>query len=208
MTFHGQWGPNHHVDQVLWENFFKDQIGGIIVECGSADGITESNTKFFEEQGWLCINIEPEPSRYKQLCENRLLKDNNINLDCVLSDCNDEIVTFDVGPQRGNFCTGKTYTFKSMVGKLSPVINGIDCFVLDVEGHELKVIDGMVGSKILPEVMCIEYTWDEVGLERLDEKLIPLGYTRLFLSYNNAFYSLTKKASYFGATDHWKNLGF
>jgi hypothetical protein len=35
-------------------------------------------------------------------------------------------------------------------------IKHVDLFVLDVEGHEEQVIEGMKGCNILPDVFCIE----------------------------------------------------
>lgn len=202
MSYRGQWGP-HNVDKVLHLNFFKNKLDGVMVECGSADGLTESNSKFFEEIGWKCVNIEPEPNRYKQLVQNRP-SSNNLNLNYVLSNIDDKEIIFEVGPIRGNSCKGITKTFDSLMNQLN--ISHVDLFVLDVEGHELQVLDGI--NKILPKVLCIEYPWEEVGLEKLDKKLENLGYKRLFLSYNNAFYSLDHfDGPFFGETQHWDKLG-
>ena len=207
-AFRGQWHPQ--VDEILYKNFFQDKKDGIMIECGSADGLTESNSKFFEELGWTCVNIEPEPNRFKQLKANRS-GINNINIDCVLSDKDNEVVKFDVGPNPGNYCEGKSLTYKSLINRLK--FNHIDLFVLDVEGHEIKVIEGMHEASLYPTIMCIEYTW--VGLDLLDFVMSRLEYKRLFLSYNNVFYLDVNvkdykkfiKDQYIGATDHWSKLG-
>lgn len=207
----GQWTPQ--VDQVIWENFFQNADTGTILECGSANGLTESNTKAFETIGWTCIQIEPEPHRFKQLCENRTTP-NNINLNYVLSDTNDEEITFEVGPTPGNFCKGKTRTFRSLFDNELKDIKHLDVFVLDVEGHEPRVIDGMVASRILPDIICVEYTW--VDEQILKNKLYNLGYNPQFYSYNNLFFC--KKDSQYdllcrhsnqmiGETRHWRELG-
>jgi hypothetical protein len=40
-------------------------------------------------------------------------------------------------------------------------ITFVDLFVLDTEGHEIEVIDGMRGSAVLPALMCVEDGWRE-----------------------------------------------
>ncbi len=62
----------------------------------------------------------------------------------------------------------------------------IDLFVLDVEGYELNVIEGMKESKFLPTIICVEHPL--VGVEKLNLVLGELGYTFDVINYNNAFY--------------------
>ncbi len=45
-------------------------------------------------------------------------------------------------------------TYRSFVERES--ISQVDLFVLDVEGHELDVIEGMQDCPVLPDVMCVE----------------------------------------------------
>ena len=50
----------------------------------------------------------------------------------------------------------------------------IDLFVLDVEGYEINVLEGMKNSAYLPHVFCIEYPM--IGLDNLKNKLYDMGY--------------------------------
>ena len=202
-TFYGQWSPP--VDQVLYENFFKNQVGGTLIECGAGDGLTESCGKFFANRGWKCINIEPEDQRYNQLIFNRS-EPNNTNLKIVLGEINDGyIVDFRKSVQNTETGSGIRKSWTGLIKELE--LTQVDLFILDVEGQELKVIKGMLDSPVLPDIMCIEYTWDSVGLDSLTEMLLPLGYDRLFLSYNNVFFSRKYfEGPFFGETDHWNKL--
>lgn len=57
-------------DVILDEHFFKGKRDGIFVEIGALDGISGSNTYFFEkERNWSGILIEPNPIEFKKLME-------------------------------------------------------------------------------------------------------------------------------------------
>jgi FkbM family methyltransferase len=61
-------------DMYVFENFFKNKQNGFFVDIGAHDGITYSNSLFFEEQGWNGICVEPLPHIYKKLKLNRKCK--------------------------------------------------------------------------------------------------------------------------------------
>ncbi len=66
--YHSQIGQ----DKYLNETFFHDKRDGVFVEFGAYDGITLSNSYFFEqERGWKGICIEPMPVYFEQLKKNR-----------------------------------------------------------------------------------------------------------------------------------------
>jgi FkbM family methyltransferase len=58
-------------DQFIYENFFQGKSNGYFVDIGAHDGITFSNSKFFEELGWGGICIEPNPKVFELLLNNR-----------------------------------------------------------------------------------------------------------------------------------------
>lgn len=58
-------------DRFIYENFFQMKRGGVFVDIGAHDGISLSNTYFFEQQGWSGICIEPIPEIFNQLKNNR-----------------------------------------------------------------------------------------------------------------------------------------
>jgi FkbM family methyltransferase len=62
-------------DQYLNENFFKNKKNGIFVEIGAHDGISGSNSLFFEETlKWDGICVEAIPSIFNKLINNRKCK--------------------------------------------------------------------------------------------------------------------------------------
>lgn len=59
-------------DRYVYENFFKDKKNGVFVDIGAHDGISLSNTYFFEKSlGWQGICIEPIPEVFERLQANR-----------------------------------------------------------------------------------------------------------------------------------------
>jgi FkbM family methyltransferase len=77
LSFFSASKPNPHYvgqnlqDKYFHENFFPNKIDGTFVEIGAHNGITYSNTYFFEKLGWQGICIEPIPEVFAQLRLNR-----------------------------------------------------------------------------------------------------------------------------------------
>lgn len=67
-TYYSQVGQ----DKYVYEHFFKNRKDGVFVEIGAYDGITGSNTAFFErELGWKGICVEPIPEVFEKLKQTR-----------------------------------------------------------------------------------------------------------------------------------------
>lgn len=59
-------------DQFVYNNFFQGKRDGIFVDIGAHNGVTISNSKFFEDSlNWRGICIEPIPEIFEQLEKNR-----------------------------------------------------------------------------------------------------------------------------------------
>jgi len=214
--FYGQWNPKS--DQVLYENYFKDVRNGFFIECGTGDGVIDSNTKFFEDTlNWSGVCIEPSPASFNQLI---IKRPDTKNLMLGLSD-HDGTVTFTEAvknnssggavkyhPRLKAFVSACGYSFEettietikysTLLTKLSIV--RVNLLSIDVEGHEASVIAGIIGATILPDVICIEYTC--VGIKRVKRLLTELGYRFDFVSFNNAYFSRGLPIKdWFGTTD-------
>ena len=209
MKYYGQFDPQ--VDQVLHERYFPNTFNGVSIECGAFDGQTENCTKFFEENyNWNTINIEPLPHIYKMLEQNR---PNSVNLEIALSnECKETSITvYDIheygiyntnaslhhlpyhkqvleNMSRDSFKTFqvKCKTYKDIIEELN--ITKIDLFILDVEGHEFEVLDGMVECSVLPDVFVIEH--GHRTPEDIYNKLksLNLPYKLDYISFVNSFF--------------------
>ena len=200
-------------DEFIYERYFKNSQKGISIECGAFDGIMESSTYFFEESlGWQTINIEASPPIYEMLKNNRK---NSININKGLSNKKSKLIfEHAIHPVHGvKFGNGsfnyksphkqqlesencvfekyevETITYKELIDPLMDENynrSEINLFVLDVEGLEMEVLLGMIGSKYLPKVMCIEYP--HVGLNNLKDFLNNLDYNFDTVKHNNAYF--------------------
>ena len=215
MPFYGQWNPP--VDEVLFRNYFPGKMDGFFIEAGAGDGVLESCCLFFEQFGWKGINIEPSDVNFRQLTANR---PNALNLQVGLGDCNRTMKftkeskdlyiggEFDMTDAQKGAMARRGFALEDVEREivtyrmlLAGIAQRVDLLVLDVEGFELRAIKGMDGSSHLPDVICIEYP--VVGLERIKEMLIPMGYRYDFFSFNNAFFAkpeIPAKPSWFGAS--------
>ena len=199
-----------------------------MTEAGAVDGVSISCCKFFEEfMGWKGINFEPSSKYYQGLIRNR---PKSINLNMGLSDKTETLMFKDVITPTGE-CSGNG-SFKHTAEHLDELnyhpiisfkeyevktisytdlnfifnkynINKVDLFCLDVEGFEIKVLDGMSKSNMLPTVLCIEY--NHLGLKTIIDYVLGLniGYKFDFISFNNAYFStndIPKKEKWFGET--------
>jgi FkbM family methyltransferase len=157
------------VDEFLFNRYFEKALDTVssgkptarvfrCLECGANDGFIGSNSKFFEETlGWECYNVEATPAQFEKLQQNR---PNSKNFLFALSDRNGEIM-FETGQNsflnkisdKGNISV-PAITYRDFVKNNN--IKFLDLFILDVEGHEPQVIEGMKNCDVLPEIFCIE----------------------------------------------------
>lgn len=210
MKYYGQFNPN--VDKVLHERYFPNKFNGTSIECGAFDGITENCTKFFEENyNWTTINIEPLPYIFNLLKQNRPL---STNLEVALSNNDNEKVFTNYKHPELNYAWGngslthtpehkkqletlcginnfrnnmvKCNTYAQIIQQLN--ITHLDLFVLDVEGHEFEVIDGMIGCDILPDIFVIEHGHrnTDICIEKL--KCLNKSYKLDHISFVNSFF--------------------
>ena len=213
MKFYGQFEPK--VDEFIFNRYFNDtNIKGVCIECGAYDGITDSCCKFFEEtMGWTCYNFEPNPYNFKNLENNR---PDSINLNLALSNVEDELeFNFEIIKDKDNniSCGGngslnkyteeqkksiieiyknnidivkvKTTTYKNFIEKYD--IKFIDLFILDVEGHELSVLEGMQNCNVLPNIMVVEIN-DSKDFIKVRSKMEELDYIYDTTSFVNYFF--------------------
>ncbi len=204
--YYGQWDPQ--VDEVLHENYFKDVPTGFFVDCGASNGVLHSCTKFFEEQGWDGVCLDPSPTVFSELVLNRNVRSLNIGLadrngTLTFTEAVHPIGSIAELPAGGsmqypadlrNFVGAFGYkftdivvdvlTYDSLIENLG--IDKVDFMIIDVEGFELSIIKGM--SKCLPGVLCVEHPF--IGVDILKQVLGDLGYRFDFVSFNNAFFSM------------------
>lgn len=58
-------------DIYILNNFFPNKTDGTFVDIGANDGLTISNSLLFEELGWTGVCVEPLPTAFDKLTQNR-----------------------------------------------------------------------------------------------------------------------------------------
>jgi len=158
------------IDWKLNEIFQKEN--GFYIELGANDGITFSNTAFFEyEKGWKGILIEPSFIKYQECLKNRP-ENIVLNYACVSNDYEKEFISGDFnsgsmmssinGDRLGdkNLVDVKAMTLEKILDEHHKD-KEIDFLSLDTEGYELNILKGLNLSKYRPKNMLIEvYNWD------------------------------------------------
>jgi FkbM family methyltransferase len=164
--FYGQCGE----DQIVYEKYFANKRNGIFLEMGALDGVTYSNTKFFEDTlGWSGVLIEPIPKNY-EAC--RRSRPRSLVYNCIVS-TNPEPAEIYVN---GAVSSVKDYTTEQFYNgwhkdknietilvpsrRLDDILHGagihaIDFWSLDVEGSEYEVLKTMDWD-IPVRVLCME----------------------------------------------------
>jgi FkbM family methyltransferase len=162
-------------DKFVYENFFQGKIDGYFVDIGAHDGITFSNSKFFEDLGWTGVCIEPNPKVFKILQAGRKCK-------CVMKAIADHTGTaqFFQIVEGADMLSGLVDEFnqrgiENIHANLQGIENEfdyidvelelfdnivdntiIDFLSLDTEGNELKILQTIDFDKYNIKVITIE----------------------------------------------------
>jgi FkbM family methyltransferase len=140
------------------------------VELGANDGISQSNTLFFEiYKGWRGVLIEPSPPNFHSLVKNRSRANSFFNCACVgfdykeqsvdlifsnlmtipLIENSDVVNPLEHARQGEIYWGGTSYLFSAPAKTLNSILHQsciesrIDFLSLDVEGGELSVLQGL-----------------------------------------------------------------
>ncbi len=163
---HGQFGE----DRVLQE-IFGEQAEGYCVEIGAYDGRTGSASYPFERRGWHCLLVEPIPALVEEIRKHRACTVVN----CAVSDKEgtatlfvaekvEEMSTLDLTPDRLEWIeqvggavkeiTVRTATLDSLLAEAA--FPEIQFITIDVEGHEMEVLEGFTLETHRPRIVIVE----------------------------------------------------
>lgn len=193
----------NHISQLgqekfLNDNYFHNKKDGIFIDIGAHNGITYSNSKFFEEMGWSGMCVEPNPEVFKQLKENR---------NCI---CENYAISDEEGVGEFLLVKGWAEMLSGLVKEYIPAHTGridyeieihggskevipintiklqtliekhnltnIDFLSIDTEGNELKVIKSIDFSKTNVFAITVENNYREIFIK---EYLTSIGFTHV-----------------------------
>jgi FkbM family methyltransferase len=135
---------------------------GVFVDVGASDGVTGSNSLYFEERGWWCLCVEPDPRHFERLRRTRAV----CELSAASTCCGEaQLWLHPHRPSRSSLvpCEDVVYepipvptvTLDHLVAKYD--LQRIDILDIDVEGHELAVWDSLDRRAVRPWLVIIEY---------------------------------------------------
>lgn len=160
-------------DQIIYETFFKGRLIGneTFVELGAFNGVTASNTRFFDEcLGWKGLLIEGNPQNYQQTVQSRP----NAHRMSFAPSCSAEYeatnktTKFFIHANANSGLPGAALTYQGRAtvdvpcGPLTPALldifgaGGVSYFSLDVEGAEKLILDTIDFKAVRIDVMMIE----------------------------------------------------
>ncbi|HEV3035768.1 MAG TPA: FkbM family methyltransferase [Solirubrobacteraceae bacterium] len=157
-------------DRILAE-IFGDRAEGCCVEVGANDGRTGSASYLFEKRGWRCLLVEPIPALVEEIHKHRACRVVN----CAASSSEGEAKFFvaegveavsglDLTPDRMEWIrrvggtikeiTVRTATLDSLLQEAG--FTELEFVTIDVEGHELSVLEGFDLETYRPRIVIIE----------------------------------------------------
>lgn len=164
---------------------YLDINDGFFIELGANDGVSQSNTLYFERyRNWKGILIEPTPHNYLMCRKNRSSRSNVYCCACTSFDYKEKFVEIiysnlmsiplglesDIEDATGHANIGKqflnptdnNFVFGAISKPLNDLIiasnapNVMDLLSLDVEGAEIEVLKGIDHDKFRFKYICIE----------------------------------------------------
>ncbi len=195
---HAQFGE----DRIL-AGIFGDRTGGYCVEVGAHDGINGSASYLFEQRGWQCLLVEPIPALVEEIRRHRACRIVN----CAASSREGEATffvaehiesmsTLDLTPHRLEWIRQsggavreievRTATLDSLLAEAG--FPEIQFITIDVEGHELAVLEGLTLEAYKPRIVIIEDNSGH-GDRHVARHMYERGYVRFRRTGVNEWYA-------------------
>jgi len=202
--------PSQDGEEIVLWNFFDRKKDGFFIDVGAYDGITFSNTYFFEALGWTGILIEPMPDFF-DACRTRrpysrvihaALSDGAGKTETTLHVATGakaaglETLSF-IGDNplqlaRIERAAGRVHSVTVPCRSLNEILadhkGSIDFVSIDVEGAELDVLRGFDVVRYRPRVLVVED--NSYGVDkRVGLWLGERGYEERLRCEHNVFYT-------------------
>jgi FkbM family methyltransferase len=179
-TYYSQYEQDKFLNEVL----FKNKKNGVFVDIGANDGVTISNSYFFEKNlDWTGVCFEPLAEAFVKLEKNR----RSININGCASDRNCSDIFYNVSGY-GEMLSGLgsqyderhleriNKTIEEYGGEITETqvecfnvndilkkngINQIDFISIDTEGGELKILRAIDFNKLKVKAVVVENNYSE-----------------------------------------------
>jgi len=205
-------------DVVLDRWMFGGLTGGTFADIGAHDGVTFSNTYFFEKvRGWTGVAVEPNPDVFEKLTANRSCR----ALNCCVSDTEGTVpflklsgysemlsgITKDYDPEHRQRIEaelrqygGRAETIEVLTRPFNGIaadsgLSEITYLSIDTEGSELAILRAIDFSRLFVHALTVECNFDHAEAEmaafmreRGFDHVQTLGHDLVFLNRASRFY--------------------
>tara|TARA_R110002111_G_scaffold149533_12_gene216494 strand:+ start:368 stop:1180 length:813 start_codon:yes stop_codon:yes gene_type:complete len=170
----------HNQDQLVYDNFFKGKKDGFFCDIGGNHPLKINNTLYFEELGWNGIVFEPLPRMAKLWEKHRKAKlfpfalsdtEGDVEFTVIHGDNEwEDMLSYIDSTVKVNYeyekeaIIVKTKLLKNILDAEN--ITLIDYMSIDVEGHELNVLQGIDFKRVKVNVITIENSFGGAGEKR------------------------------------------
>jgi len=192
-------------EDVLLNRLLPDRPGGFYIDVGACHPVVHSVTKLFYERGWQGVNIEPIPSMFELLADDR---PRDVNLHMGLSNRDGNLTFYEVPAEVGSstfveeHAEGLRRKGHRLEERSIPVTTlarvceqhagqTIDFLKIDVESHEREVLEGGDWGRYRPRVVLIEATRPATNIpcyEHWEPLLLAADYLFAFFDGLNRYY--------------------
>lgn len=178
MKSYAQAGQDEWVHSIIGDS-------GYFVDIGAHDGVVHSNSYVLEQLGWDGVCVEPNPAACEQLWHNR-----QCAINASLISNHDGSMSFDGTRVAVGGWPVRCLRLCRLL-ELCDAPDVIDYLSVDVEGHELEVLDGMDFDRWHVRLLTVEHNlycdgpdrknaiYDRLtahGFKRVREDVIAEGY--------------------------------
>ena len=175
-------------------DYFKDKKNGFYVDVGCYHPTHRNNTYLLYKKNWNGINIDTSQFSIELF---NYMRPNDLNYECAVSNKNEFVKLFyqkelsqlstTESDQAKNVFQGnikkkeiEAFTLDEILERGKYKNSKIDFLDIDVEGADLKVLEGLSFDKFKPELVCIEIHAKEIKKSNIYNFLIDKNYELLW----------------------------
>ena len=190
-TYYSQTGQ----DKWVTETMFPGVKDGYFLDVGSGDGVDGSNSKLLEEKGWKGICIDPFPEHmesrscqlFKEVVFDQAGHKVRFKIAGGLGGVESELGRFRETASRGETVELTTVTLGDILER-AHAPKYIHYVSLDIEGAELKALQGLPFEKYTLGALNIEHNDEEPKRTEISMLLRSHGYKRVHTWLQDEFY--------------------